>query len=244
VRGDSLRDLYAKTLALILLGLLGGIGALVDYWPSGSELPQVQAALAPPEAGTALASAHAAVPSGPLGTEARTSEARTFRSDRTTPTIRTTPATSTTVARADRAVTTTPLDAPAAPEPTVAELVLHADPAVFDLGTAVALGSAPAAPIPALPSPAALGALPQAMTVALTRPGMLEAVAAAEAAALMADADDGGFFSDAGDAAKKAGSTILSGTIKAGAPLVGVVRFLGGALKKIRFAEGASSSYR
>jgi hypothetical protein len=41
VRGDSLRDLYAKTLALFGLALLAGVGALVDYWPASSALPAV-----------------------------------------------------------------------------------------------------------------------------------------------------------------------------------------------------------
>jgi hypothetical protein len=44
VRGDSLRDLYAKTLALCGLGLLAGVGALVDYWPVGVAVPQPGAA--------------------------------------------------------------------------------------------------------------------------------------------------------------------------------------------------------
>lgn len=44
MRGDSLRDLYAKTLALCGLGLLAGVGALVDYWPVGVSTPQVGAA--------------------------------------------------------------------------------------------------------------------------------------------------------------------------------------------------------
>jgi hypothetical protein len=41
VRGDSLRDLYAKTLALFGLALLAGVGALVDYWPAPAALPAV-----------------------------------------------------------------------------------------------------------------------------------------------------------------------------------------------------------
>lgn len=39
MRGDSLRDLYAKTLALLGLGVLAGAGALVDYWPVGVNVP-------------------------------------------------------------------------------------------------------------------------------------------------------------------------------------------------------------
>jgi hypothetical protein len=33
MRGDSLRDFYAKSLAVMGLGLLAGLGALMDYWP-------------------------------------------------------------------------------------------------------------------------------------------------------------------------------------------------------------------
>lgn len=45
VRGDSLRDLYAKTLALLGLGVLAGAGALVDYWPIGVNVPDAGSAL-------------------------------------------------------------------------------------------------------------------------------------------------------------------------------------------------------
>jgi hypothetical protein len=54
VRGDSLRDLYAKTLALFGLALLAGVGALVDYWPAPAALPAV--------ASPSLKSAPAALP--------------------------------------------------------------------------------------------------------------------------------------------------------------------------------------
>ena len=39
MRGDSLRDFYAKTLAVLGLGLIAGAGAIVDYWPTGMRLP-------------------------------------------------------------------------------------------------------------------------------------------------------------------------------------------------------------
>jgi hypothetical protein len=42
MRGDSLRDLYAKLLALMGLGVLAGAGALVDYWPAGVYLVPVE----------------------------------------------------------------------------------------------------------------------------------------------------------------------------------------------------------
>jgi hypothetical protein len=41
MRGDSVRDLYAKALALIGLAVLAGAGALMDYWPVQGSLPVV-----------------------------------------------------------------------------------------------------------------------------------------------------------------------------------------------------------
>lgn len=43
MRGDSLRDLYAKLLAVLGLALLGGVGAAVDYWPTDLAMPVVAA---------------------------------------------------------------------------------------------------------------------------------------------------------------------------------------------------------
>jgi hypothetical protein len=65
VRGDSRRDLYAKTMALFGLGMLAGTGALVDYWPVGIRFPQPMATsgAAPPTVATALP-----VPPGALTT--------------------------------------------------------------------------------------------------------------------------------------------------------------------------------
>jgi hypothetical protein len=47
VRGDSLRDFYAKTLAVLGLGLLAGAGAVVDYWPVAGPVPAVTSAKLP-----------------------------------------------------------------------------------------------------------------------------------------------------------------------------------------------------
>ena len=51
MRGDSLRDFYAKALAILGLGLLAGVGALVDYWPVAAGTP---ALVAGPALGPAL----------------------------------------------------------------------------------------------------------------------------------------------------------------------------------------------
>jgi hypothetical protein len=48
VRGYDIRDLYAKALALLGLGLLAAAGALVDYWPVHSDIPVVASVLALP----------------------------------------------------------------------------------------------------------------------------------------------------------------------------------------------------
>ena len=40
MRGDSLRDFYAKSLALLGLAFLGALGAAVDYWPTNLSIPR------------------------------------------------------------------------------------------------------------------------------------------------------------------------------------------------------------
>ena len=46
VRGESVRDFYAKTLAVVGLGLIAGAGAVVDYWPVARPMPVVDDRLA------------------------------------------------------------------------------------------------------------------------------------------------------------------------------------------------------
>lgn len=53
MRGDSLRDLYAKILAVCGLGAIALAGAAVDYWPGPAFVPRVDtlvSALLPPAA--------------------------------------------------------------------------------------------------------------------------------------------------------------------------------------------------
>lgn len=63
MRGDWRQDFYAKSLALVGLGVLAGIGALVDYWPAQLDMPEVAAVVArsaapQPLAASALPSIH------------------------------------------------------------------------------------------------------------------------------------------------------------------------------------------
>lgn len=44
MRGDSLRDLYAKSLAVVGLAALAGVGAVIDYWPADLNVPSVASA--------------------------------------------------------------------------------------------------------------------------------------------------------------------------------------------------------
>jgi hypothetical protein len=43
MRGDSLRDFYAKSLAVLGLAVLGALGAVVDYWPAAFTVPTTAA---------------------------------------------------------------------------------------------------------------------------------------------------------------------------------------------------------
>jgi len=54
VRGDSVRDLYAKSLALLGLAVLAGAGALVDYWPVHNDFPAVSFSYSLPAVQVAL----------------------------------------------------------------------------------------------------------------------------------------------------------------------------------------------
>ena len=66
MRGDSLRDLYAKALALVGLGLLACAGAIVDYWPVPGDVPRVaRTALPLPQVAGVPALAKVVLPARP-----------------------------------------------------------------------------------------------------------------------------------------------------------------------------------
>ena len=68
MRGDSLRDLYAKTLAVLGLGLLAGAGAVVDYWPAGSSAPAIASPRLPhPEIAVLIQNLDQTIPVPALG---------------------------------------------------------------------------------------------------------------------------------------------------------------------------------
>jgi hypothetical protein len=95
MRGDSVRDLYAKALALIGLAVLAGAGALMDYWPVQGTLPAV--------------SFNYSLPSGPGALEARVALASPVAKAVAAPSV------------AAAAIVAAPLPAPA-PDPTPVEV--------------------------------------------------------------------------------------------------------------------------
>lgn len=73
MRGDSLRDFYAKVLALMGLGLLACAGAVVDYWPTHVEPPLITRAPRLPPAATLVQRLDLEIPAPtvPLGASRR-----------------------------------------------------------------------------------------------------------------------------------------------------------------------------
>lgn len=204
MRGDSLRDLYAKTLALFGLALLAGVGALVDYWPSGP-LPAVQspAPVAPRSlpALTALqADARAAV-SSPLQVSKTAAQAVAPRHART---------------KTDRSANSLePLPVTVATAPADAELVSLAEP---PLPTVV--------PVAATSVPAPEVALPSA-------PDFAPSFGPDPPDAPLVDTSPDGFFGNATTAFRKTGESIVSTTVKTGTSIIKAFGFVGGAFKKV-----------
>lgn len=204
MRGDSLRDLYAKTLALFGLALLAGVGALVDYWPSGA-IPAVQspAPMAPrglPTLTALQADARAAVSSPPQvsKTAAQAVAPRHARPkiDRSANSLESLPVT----------VATAPADA---------ELVSLAEPPLPMVVPVVATR----VPAPEVSLPAA--------------PDFAPSFGPDPPDAPLVDTSPDGFFGNATTAFRKTGESIVSTTVKTGTSIIKAFGFVGGAFKKV-----------
>lgn len=204
MRGDSIRDLYAKTLALMGLGVLAATGALVDYWPSGVALPRVESGFVPPDVALALA-----VPEDALQpwVVRATADTPLDRHDRPVLGIGS-------VSLASFIRNTSDVQW-AGPYADAAEPVAPAVPASLAVVAAHDATSAPFGEELSLSEPVTWRAEP--VFVAATAPVAL------------ADADDGGLISDVMRVTKS--SLVLTGR-KTGASIVGAFRAVGGAVRK------------
>ena len=204
MRGDSLRDLYAKVIAVAGLGVLACAGALVDYWPSAGNLPRV------------AAEARKLTLAGPLPVPAVSTVAAPMlrpastRAARIQPPVVTTPEPSA-ITIADASVPYPTSLQTDTPPPVTASLPVehHIDLA---RSTAVALASPPAAPEPLPVASASLDDAP----IRFAPP------------ATLADESDG-FFS--GAVKKTRDSIVRTGRIT-GASIFDAFRFVGGKMKK------------
>ena len=200
MRGDSLRDFYAKTIALLGLALVGALGALVDYWPAAQPLPRV--------AGTLPAAALASV-----------------------------------AARSDSAVADSAIVyAQPSPERRSAVARREVRPATMSvrmasvsevLNTAFVTFEAPSRPVPSI-AVQPLTTLPTSHVALVAPEPTPEApvVTFAQHGGSGHGATDQGFLTDATEAAKKAGNTIVSGTMKTGASIVDGLRSFGGVVRR------------
>ena len=199
MRGDSLRDFYAKTIALFGLALVGALGALVDYWPAAQPLPRVASALPAATPASVAARSDSAVASSAI-VYAQPSPER--RSAVARPEVRPAamPVRMALVSEVLNTASVT-FEAPSRPVPTIA---------VQPLTTLPTSHVALVAPEPT----------PEAPVVTFAQHGSGHS------------ATDQGFLTDATEAAKKAGHTIVAGTMKTGASIVDGLRSFGGAVRR------------
>ena len=215
VRGDSLRDFYAKGLALVGLGMLAGAGAVVDYWPATLDVPRVArtpqinqpAPVRPPRAsGLDPSFMRASLPVAPVS-----------RSDHSSQSFTTQPA----------GTGATPLalqGANTGTEPVMRSFVAEGAMPLTS-GRRIALAAAPVVPAMPMPStePAAVENGP------VEPPAPRETPAAAAMLASTAPPPDG-FFSGA---LKKTGASIMKGGAATGASIADAFRSVFGAFKKV-----------
>jgi hypothetical protein len=207
MRGDSIRDLYAKTLALLGLGVLAGAGALVDYWPSGVRLPVVESRFAQPAPSLALAVPEGAPDSGVTNVTDVSIQGR--------PALR---------ARV--------IDSPAI---NLATFIPETSAPVFgDVSDEVSLtmtAARPAALVPVAFAPQdSVASLGEELSLSEPPATWIESTLATSTAPVaLSVADDGGMLSGVMRATK---SSLLVTGRKTGASIVGAFRAVGGAVKK------------
>jgi hypothetical protein len=210
VRGDSIRDLYAKGLALVGLSLIAGVGALVDRWPLG-DVPPVAAVLDQPQMARALP-----VPALTIRTP-----------DVAPPTLLPLAPSATPVRRAPAVARAVRIDPPPLPASAPIMTLAMARPSILTVQTR--LVPPPAAPA-LTPSPVTVA---PATPLALSTPSLFEADALHFAAAVSENSDDGDGDNFFVGAFKKTGSSLVKGGVKTGASIAGAARALGGAFKRV-----------
>ena len=207
MRGDSLRDLYAKTLALFGLALLAGVGALVDYWPASGALPVV-----------------ASPTPGPI--PVRLPSLASIDVDLLKPAAE--------APAAPRAIAVTrPELVRRAQVNRPVDVALDVLPLVFvvddvPVTDAVTLGEPP---LPSAVTPVVATHLP-ALEIALP-PAPDPGLGPSQPGAPAADASADGFFDNATSAFKKTGESIVNTTVKTGSSIIKAFGLVGGAFKKV-----------
>lgn len=203
MRGDSLQDLYSKSLALVGLSVLAGIGALVDYWPARLDPPRINAR----EAAPAIAAAY---PVRPVEIP---------------------------MPRLTRAADAAPVAILASTAGTKPDHGIPVAVAFAD-ASAAAVSDFGAPPTPVSPAMTMTAADPLAPISSAER--YVDEVALSRMMAPSMEradnsSDDGGFLSSATGLAKKAGSSIVSGSTRAGVSIMDGLSFVGRKIKKLKF---------
>ena len=204
MRGDSLRDLYAKTLALFGLALLAGVGALVDYWPASGALPVVASPM-------------------PGSVPVRLPDLASIDVD-----------TLMSAAAAPRAIALPrPAPVRRAPVNRPGDVALHALPLVpvvddIPVTDAVILGEPP---LPAAVTPVVATRLP-APEIELP-PAPVPGFGPSQPGTAVGDGSADGFFDNATSAFKKTGESIVNTTVKTGSSILKAFGVVGGAFKKV-----------
>ena len=202
MRGDSLRDLYAKGLAVLGLGLLAGAGALIDLWPSSVEIPRVSRAngLSMPALARVLRADAASAPvpvAAPVPTGAPIAVSARVRASRTPP-----------IPEFRVAVTATGLQL--------------AGGVTLD-GAAPAFGVRPVSSVTSVGTEVALTS-PNFDMAPTSEPSDTAPMLSSAS-----ESDDDGFLTDA---VKKTGTSILRTGVKTGTSIRDAMRAIGGAVRR------------